>query len=301
VRTGRCDALAGEASERAGQVHGRESGSPIDTVGLRCFQVAPEHRSTMTSRVAYHRPGHGLSPCRIDHEDLASGTAMPREEFLYDFKRRLRAARKRAVLGRREPGHTSSPHPPARRSTAPPGTPGHLPSQSGHGEEEKGGESWIGLALRAPCPGTLRPNATGRSPLPGRGPSTRPVHGRGHGKKLVRPTAHIIYFEELFSSATLDGGRSGCSRVQRSPFHRGRPSGTTEQRRSRPVVRRARFSGLPASRSSPLPRASPSALRAGSTCAVDPARRARGYATGADWVPWSLRTGDEGLNPLTTR
>ena len=48
--------------------------------------------------------------------------------------------------------------------------------------------------------------------------------------------------------------------------------------------------------------ASPSALRAGPTmCAVDPARRARGYATGADWAPWSLRTGDEGLNPLTAR
>jgi hypothetical protein len=79
--------------------------------------------------------------------------------------------------------------------------------------------------------------------------------------------------------------------------------------RGQPQVRKgpwsdtAQPSGLPASRSSPLPRASPSALRAGP---YDDVRRrssprARGYATGADWAPWSLRTGDEGLNPFTTR
>jgi len=32
------------------------------------------------------------------HKELGSVLVMPREEFLYDFKRRLRAARKRAVL-----------------------------------------------------------------------------------------------------------------------------------------------------------------------------------------------------------
>jgi len=66
-----------------------------------------------------------LEPSRKANEDLASSPAMPREEFLYDFKRRLRAGRKRAVLAAeyRALGESASP---ARRSTAPPGTPGRL-------------------------------------------------------------------------------------------------------------------------------------------------------------------------------
>jgi hypothetical protein len=37
--------------------------------------------------------------------------------------------------------------------------PGACSSQHGHGGKEKGGVWWIGLALRAPRPGTLRPDA----------------------------------------------------------------------------------------------------------------------------------------------
>ena len=80
----------------------------------------------------------------------------PREEFLYDFKRRLRAARKRAVLAAEDRAH-GSPASPARRGTAPPGTPRRLNSQ--RSMVERGEEVGIGLALRAPRPGTLRPNA----------------------------------------------------------------------------------------------------------------------------------------------
>jgi hypothetical protein len=45
----------------AGEVLRRRSGSPADTVGLRYSPVAPKHRSTRTSRVAYHQAGHRLS------------------------------------------------------------------------------------------------------------------------------------------------------------------------------------------------------------------------------------------------
>ena len=52
----------------------------------------------------------------------------------------------------------------------------------------------------------------------------------------------------------------------------------------------------------PVAAASLSALRLDltTTSAVDPGK-GQGYAAGADWTPWSLRTGDEGLNPLTAR
>jgi hypothetical protein len=55
-------------------------------------------------------------------------------------------------------GRTGSPQPTTRRSTAPPRPPHTcLPS---HGMvKRRGGEWWIGLALRAPRPGTLRPDA----------------------------------------------------------------------------------------------------------------------------------------------
>jgi hypothetical protein len=47
---------------------------------------------------------------------------MPREDFLYDFKRRLRAARKRAVLAAedRALGSSASPGSPQHGPRAPP-------------------------------------------------------------------------------------------------------------------------------------------------------------------------------------
>jgi hypothetical protein len=72
------------------------------------------------------------------HEDLASGTAMPREEFLYDFKRRLRAARKRAVLAAEDRAHGSPAFP--RSPQHGPAVPtARLPSQPEHGEGKRVG------------------------------------------------------------------------------------------------------------------------------------------------------------------
>jgi hypothetical protein len=50
----------------------------------------------------------------------------------------------------------------------------------------------------------------------------------------------VHQFAELFSSSTLDRGRSECSTVQRSPPVRRRPTGPTEQRRTPPRGRERR-------------------------------------------------------------
>jgi hypothetical protein len=51
---------AGEESGRAGKAPRRRSGSPIDTVGLRCSPVAPDHRSARTSRKQQTRPASSV-------------------------------------------------------------------------------------------------------------------------------------------------------------------------------------------------------------------------------------------------
>jgi hypothetical protein len=65
--------------------------------------------------------------------------AFPREEFLYDFKRRLRAGRKRPVLAAEDRARGSpATHRPPQHAAA---VPSHAcTSQPEHGEEEKGGE-----------------------------------------------------------------------------------------------------------------------------------------------------------------
>jgi hypothetical protein len=107
-----------------------------------------------------------------------------------------------------------------------------LPSMAG-GEGEKGGggfrSSGCGasasrFARRAWDPAPRRGPADLRCPVEelARGPS--PVEGR---KKARSPNGHFTNFGELFSSSTLDRGRTACSRVQRSPPVRRRPTGTT--------------------------------------------------------------------------
>jgi hypothetical protein len=80
------------------------------------------------------------------------------------------------------------------------------------------------------------------NPAPSRGPADlrcpveelacgpSPVEGR---KKAHPASRHVTNFDELLSCSTLDSGRSACSRVQRSPPVRRRPTGTTGQRRRR--------------------------------------------------------------------
>jgi hypothetical protein len=89
-----------------------------------------------------------------------------------------------------------------------------LHSPAGHGEEERWGERWIDLALRAPRPGT---------PAPSRGPADLrcPVKELAHGlsavegwKKLVPPMRTLHQFRLSFF---LFDPRRQPFRVLRSP------------------------------------------------------------------------------------
>jgi hypothetical protein len=132
---------------------------------------------------------------------------------------------------RRGPGRTGAriPQPAAAR----PRRAHHAPAFQRHGGEERWGvvdrPRTFARRAREPCTQTR----TGRSPLPGRRASTRPVRRRGPEKSSLAQRAWFTNFEELFSSSTLDRGRSACSSVQRSPPVRRRPTGTTGQRRRR--------------------------------------------------------------------
>jgi hypothetical protein len=109
---------------------------------------------------------------------------------------------------RRGPGHSGRPHPPARRSTAPPGTPRHLPSTSlskvkGEGWGSGGSASRYARRAREPCAQTR----TGRSPLLGRTASTRPpaVEGRKKARPATELTSPISvsFFPVLPSTAAV--------------------------------------------------------------------------------------------------
>jgi hypothetical protein len=118
-------------------------------------------------------------------------------------------------------------HGPARHSQAP-----DLPASAS--EEEKGwgrggSASRSARGAREPCAQTR----TGRSPLPGRGPSTRPVHRRGR-KKLVRSKGRFTNFEEPFFLCEPRRRPFRMLPGPAFPVPRGRPADTTEQRRSRP-------------------------------------------------------------------
>jgi hypothetical protein len=129
---------------------------------------------------------------------------LPREEFLYDFKRRLRAARKRAVLAAEYRGTRVARIPPARRSTAPPGTPTRLlfPSMV---KRRKGEE----VVSQPESSAGHRPRAfarCARDPAPRRGPvdlrrlvgmhTARPLSRAG--KRVVQPRGMLHQFRGTF-------------------------------------------------------------------------------------------------------
>jgi hypothetical protein len=142
--------------------------------------VAPEHRSASTTlglRTTVQDPAcvRGNALTRI-----ASVSAVSREEFLYDFKRRLRAAAARPssppTTGTRRARH---PPPAAARPRR-----AHPPQ---HGRRRKGeGCEWLGWPgsgaatsrVRAPRLGTLHPDAD-RPILAGWSGCTRPGCCRG--------------------------------------------------------------------------------------------------------------------------
>jgi hypothetical protein len=141
-----------------------------------------------------------LEPVAKGSRGFGEGLALPREEFLYDFKRRLRAARKRAVLAAEYRGArvaripTSPQHGPAVPTWA------ALSSRTvGKGRRAGsccGQSAGIGLALHAPRLGPCTQMRTGRSSLAGRdahGPS--PVEGR---KKSVRPAGTVHQFRGTY-------------------------------------------------------------------------------------------------------
>jgi hypothetical protein len=93
-------------------------------------------------------------------------------------------------------GAHGCPHSPARRSTA--RRAHHAPAFQRHGGEERWGvvdrPRAFARRAREPCTQTR----TGRSPLPGRGASTRPVRLRGPEKRLVSPTGMVHQFRGAF-------------------------------------------------------------------------------------------------------
>jgi hypothetical protein len=115
------------------------------------------------------------------HADVPLRRSWPssaRETFLYHLKRRLRAARKRAVLaaedrGARVPAFPSPPqHGPAVPTT-------RLPSSGMVGR--RGGEWWIGLARSRAAPGNPAPKrgpADLRCPVEELAPGPSAVEGR---------------------------------------------------------------------------------------------------------------------------
>jgi hypothetical protein len=88
--------------------------------------------------------------------------SVPGETFPYTLKRRLRAARKRAVLAAEDRGTRVAGNP--QPAAAWPREPHHAPGlPAGHGREEVAGG---GSASRRRAPGTLRPRDKGSLAAP---------------------------------------------------------------------------------------------------------------------------------------
>jgi hypothetical protein len=160
----------------------------------------------------------------------SSVSALPREEFLYDFKRRLRAAASRPSSPPSTGAHGSPAFPrPPQHGPAVPTT--RLPSSSMVGRRRVGSGGSTSR-VRAPRPGTLHPDAdrpilrrlvgmhTAR-PLSRAGKRVRPANGH------TSPTSM-----NFFSSSTPDSGHSVCAVATCRPRQGGAPSGLpTSQRR----------------------------------------------------------------------
>jgi hypothetical protein len=156
-----------------------------------------------------------VPPSRTRLESVANssrgfgeGEALPREEFLYDFKRRLRAAAARPSSPPRTGAHGLPAFPRPLQHGPPCPARACLPAAWGGREGwESGGST---SRVRAPPLGPCTQTRTGRSSLAGRdarGPSLSRA-----GKKSVRPTAPLHQFRGLFSSSTPDRRRSVCAR-----------------------------------------------------------------------------------------
>jgi hypothetical protein len=209
-----------------GEVHEREAGSPVDTVGLRCSPVAPEHRPARTSRVGCHGQDTRLAHVANSSQGFCDGRALPCEEFLYDLKRRLRAARKRAVLAADHRGTRVVRNPRLAAARPRQALPGRLPFPPWgmvrrrrvggvvNYRESSAGHRPRAFPRRARDPAPRRGPADLRCPVEelARGPS--PVEGR---KRLVRPmgTSPISVSFFPLRPSTAAGPRAPESSVRR--------------------------------------------------------------------------------------